>query len=79
MSATIQYRCSYDQQGANAACSDFTADTLAHAQSLAQILATLLQRSVWLVGGATTSGAPVLYTPATAGSALGSAPTGIAF
>ena len=56
----------------------FTADTLGHAQALAQAVATLYQKSLRL---AVLDGAPpyTTYDPAASGSALGNAPTGIGF
>ena len=54
----------------------FTADTLAHAQAVAQAWATLFQKSC-LLAVLDTYPPYTQYDPAAAGSALGNSPTGI--
>ena len=75
------YKITLDPAGCNDSFPVFQADTTPHAQALAQAAATLWQRTVYLVcvGPATAYTAPpfAATTAAAAGSALGSAPTGI--
>ena len=74
----MSYKIAFDGIGVNPACAEFTADTLAHAQTVAQVVATLLQRTVYLCG-ISSSGPPfTAYTPAAPGTALGTS-TGISF
>lgn len=70
------YSLTLDPGGTNLFCDPFTADTLTHAQALAQSVSTLFARTLYLVpldGGTEPYGA---FTPGSQGGTV-SSPTGI--
>lgn len=72
------YNVCFDSACIQPACAPFVADTLAHAQTSAQQISTILQRTVYLAGVG-VAGPYTAYTPGASGSALGSQATGISF
>lgn len=78
MAATF-YNFSFDPAGTIMATPiPLLSDTLAHAQTCAQCIATLYQRTVYLCGNGVAE-PYTAYTPGAANSAIGSFPVGAGF